>query len=294
LGDYIKAEQLLEQARDIFLNIGDRRNASYSAGNLANILVYFGRYREARRLFEAADRVFLSLGEDHPHYYTVGNIGDIQLLLGEIEAARRKYEQVIDFALRNGDKELEAETIIRFGECDFYSGDPSKAKELYRRGIELALSIESLEFRTRGVVGLCRLLVGDQDFSELDSQLQILRELAVATDSERTRFEAEFLSGERARLMGKAAQAVKCYDRCIEYGKRQRQFELLIKCYVRIHELIPGRRDKAKKQLSALLNTFLENNGESHLRQLLTSDYWRFFVDTLQQIRLGTAVSFVR
>lgn len=285
MGDYINAEKLLRRARAIFEDIGDRRNVSYASGNLANILTYFGCFREALELFEAADRVFIKLGEEHPHIYTQGNIADIEMVLGRHESAFSRYQQVAEFARQSGDKELEAETRIRIAEYELYCGGISRARTLYAEGIALATEIGSLEYQTRGTIGICRLLIGEREAGAAQEQIERLFDYAEQTRSNRTRFEAEFLAGEKARIEGDADGALMRYRRARDYARSQKQFELELKCNVRIYEVSPDSREQSATALRQLLADFATAEGEGTLQSLLDSPYYRYFSMTLRGIR---------
>ena len=294
MGDYLEARRLAGKAKDVFMELGDRRNQAYASGNLANLLVGGGHYREAIELYSSADRIFLKLGETHPHYYTVGNLGDLDLLLGEFDQAHGRYEEVAKFARDSGDEDLEAEMCVRFAEYTYYSRQPEEGKNLYETAIQKAEAVGSLEFRVRGTIGLCRYLIGERNAPEAGQAIDRLVEFARESKSDRTRYEAEFLTGEMLRIMGQSASALPHYRGCAAFASRQRQFELALKCYVRLHETDPDSRDEAANSLKVLLDDFLATNGERIFQRLMNSRYFQFFHETMKQVVGATPVGLIR
>jgi tetratricopeptide (TPR) repeat protein len=231
----------------------------------------------------AADRIFVRLKETHPHYYTVGNLGDLDLLLGSLDQARAKYEEVAKFAVDSGDLELEAETTVRLAEHAYYSGDQKKARHLYDSAIQKAEEVGSLEFQIRGTIGRSRFSIGERDVADARISIGKLTAFAETTGSDRTRFEAEFLTGELKRIQGKPQPVFSHYLRCFEYATRQQQFELALKSLVRIAETQPDQRETARQQLRALLDQFRANNGAAVFEQVMVSRYFQFFHNTMRE-----------
>jgi adenylate cyclase len=294
MGDYIEARRLAEKAKDIFTETGDRRNQAYASGTLANLMVGAGRYREAIDLYRSADRIFMKLGETHPHFYTVGNLGDLDLLLGDFDAALTKYTEVHNFARERQDEELQAETAVRLAEHLYYSRRSAEAQLLYNEGISKAEKVGSVEYRIRGTIGLCRYLIGERNAPEAGQAIDRLVEFARESKSDRTRYEAEFLTGEMLRIMGQSASAQQHYRECAVFASRQRQFELALKCYVRLYEIDPLSRDEATADLRVLLEDFRASNGEQIFQLLMNSRYFKFFHDTMKQVASVVPVGTIR
>ncbi len=281
-GAYIRARELANRAREIFAEYGDRRNQSYASGNLANLQMQAGRFREATELFTTADRIFVHLGETHPHHYTIGNLADIDLVLGRIQEATEKYQAVMVYAQSCGDKELEAETAVRLTECAFYGGETSGVGEQYEKAINIAKEAGSVEYQTRGTVGLCRHLIGVRDVDAARVWVEQLKTGAAATNSLRNLNEARFLEGELARISGTAHEAVACFRAAHAYARDQEQFELLLKSLVRLAEVDKQQSREHLIELALLLDRFSGWNGSDVLRSLLESRYYGYFQATLK------------
>jgi class 3 adenylate cyclase/tetratricopeptide (TPR) repeat protein len=294
MGDYLEARRLASKAKNLFMELGDRRNQAYVSGNLANLLVGGGHYREAIELYGSADRIFVKLGETHPHYYTVGNLGDLDLLLGEFDRARGRYEEVAKFARESGDEELEAEMCVRFAEHTYYGGRPNEARNLYETAIQKAKAVGSVEFRVRGTIGLCRFFVGERNRMEAGKAIGSLIEFAGESESDRTRYEADFLLGEVCRIKGDAESALQFYHGCLAYATHHQQFELSLKSLVRMIELQPDSSTEAVQGLRKLLEDFEAANGEQIFQSLMNSRYFKFFHNTMKQVVSATPVGLTR
>ena len=177
------------------------------------------------------------------------------LLLGEFdEALQGRYAEVAKSARESGDEELEAK-CVRFAGAHLLWRTAGRGEKLYETAIEKAKAVGSLEFRVRGTIGLCRYLIGERNAPEAGKAIDRLVEFAQESKSDRTRYEAEFLTGEMLRIMGQSESALPHYHECVTYASRQRQFELALKCHVRLYETDPDSRDKRLTISSSRLMT---------------------------------------
>jgi class 3 adenylate cyclase/tetratricopeptide (TPR) repeat protein len=280
-GNLIKAERLMNEALQVFKDIGDRRNESYASGNLASLYRLFGNYNKGLDLLREADAVFVRTGDEHAHNYVLGNIADIELIVGDLDSARTKFESVAAFAKSVDDKELSAECEVRFGELAFYSGQNEEAYERYHQAIATSEAIGSKEYLIRASIGLARLLVGKKDSSELRKTIEQVRNTASETKAVMPLHEVSFLEAEWYRIGGNISEAVGRYKTALTYAHEQKLFELTLKCAVRLLELSPESGLTAMRLLAQLAADFEADNGEGSWSRLIESPYFVFFARTL-------------
>jgi hypothetical protein len=84
------------------------------------------------------------------------------------------------------------------------------------------------------------------------------------------------------------------YRECAAFAYRQRQFELALKCYVRLYETDPNSRDEVASDFRVLLDDFRTANGEQIFQKLMNSRYFKFFHDTMKQVVNATPVGLIR
>ncbi|MEW6411327.1 MAG: tetratricopeptide repeat protein [Candidatus Zixiibacteriota bacterium] len=283
-GFFIKSEELAKIALDTFDKMGDRRNVAYASGNLANLSRIFGKLSRAENLFLQADLIFQRLDDRHAHYYTVGNLGDIEMMRGDLSSAREKFEEVARFAAEVDDKELMSECDVRFGELAFFGGDSDQAESLYRQAIATAEEIGSIEYQTRGCIGLARLLIGKRDHREALEVITNIQRLAGTASAPLSDNEAVFLTGEHHRISNEFGLAAGCYNKSLAFAKEQNIFELILKSAIRLWETSPPSQASAASVLLELRDYFTEHNGSDSWPQLLESSYFSFFSGSLRRV----------
>ncbi len=285
LGDLLTAERLMSEAVETFRSTGDRRNESYASGNIANLYRIFGQMKQARERFERADLIFERFGDRHAHFYTVGNLGDLDLILGDLEQASDRFDRTLEFACKVGDKELEAECRIRQGEVAFLMADYVQAEALYDQAMELAREVGSSEYLIRGSVGRARLMLKLQRAEDALDNIKTVEDEAAKNDAEISRFEAVFLSGECHRIKGETAAAIQAYRSALEYARRQKVFELALKCATRLSEFDSDCRAEAETTIRELIAEYESANPPHGFEEVMGSVYYSYFAASLDKFR---------
>ena len=98
--------------------------------------------------------------------------------------------------------------------------------------------------------------------------------------------EAIFLLGEKARVAGDLEFAAELYLKVFDYARVQKVFELILKSAIRLFEVDSGQKPLATEAILKLVETFIEENGLTSWKQLISSAYFSFFRTTLQKILL--------
>jgi class 3 adenylate cyclase/tetratricopeptide (TPR) repeat protein len=284
LGDLLTAERLMSQAVETFRSTGDRRNESYASGNIASLYRIFGQIRQSRERFQRADLIFERFGDRHAHFYTVGNLGDLDLILGNLDQAADRFDQALEFACSVGDKELEAECRIRQGEVAFFSDKFERAEKLYDQAMELAREVGSSEYLIRGSVGRARLMLKLRRVDEALENVKTIKDEADRNNAEISGFEAVFLKAECDRINGHTDQANQAYRVTLEYARRQKVFELALKCAARLFEFDPDSTDDAAATIQALIGEYEQANAPAGFDEVTNSVYYSYFAATVNQV----------
>lgn len=290
-GHYRQSESLLLEALEIQRSIGDRRHEAYSYGNLGNLCRIFGKLTRAEELFLHADLIFERLDDRHAHYYTVGNLGEIDMIRGEMQVAGRRFSAAFEFAREVDDKELMAECEVRFGDVAFFAGRIDPAREKYETAIRISEEIGTAEYLIRASVGLARLLIGQRNHQKAMELIERITDLARENNAILVENEAVFLLGEHHRIKNEFDRAASCYTRALDYARSQNLFELILKSSVRLCETDPSSQPQVTKILHDLRDYFVENNSLPAWDQIVRSQYFSYFADTLRKMVGSPALS---
>ncbi len=281
-GDFVSADSMLTEALNVFRNIGDRRNEAYTAGNLSSLHRIAGKFVSARQLLMEADLVFERLDDRHAHHYVAGNIGDLDLIEGSLDSAERYYRMAADFAGEVGDRELAAECAVRFGDLAFFRFELDEAERVYLEAVKKAEEIGSAEYSLRAKIGLARLHIRNRLHEKAAVLITEIKRTAVENNLVIISNEADFLSGEIARIRNNNKEAVEHYKSVIKYARNQKIFELTLKCAVRIYELDESERNRASSIISELSKTVILENRHNTWQTVVNSPYLAHFAETLK------------
>uniref|UniRef100_UPI0035630133 CHAT domain-containing protein n=1 Tax=Amycolatopsis kentuckyensis TaxID=218823 RepID=UPI0035630133 len=137
-GDLRKAEELLSQARDLFLTSGSAGEAAVASGRIGDIVERQGDYDEALRIRRDVELpVYERLGDTRSIAVTWGRIGDIAEQRGDYdEALRIRRDVELPVYERLGDTRSIAVTWGQIGDIAEKRGDYDEALRI-RRDVQL-------------------------------------------------------------------------------------------------------------------------------------------------------------
>ncbi|MBA3348174.1 MAG: AAA family ATPase [Actinobacteria bacterium] len=183
-GDWVKALDLYERGRALFVRIGDVTSAAMSTNNIGEIRSDQGHVEEASKLFDEVQRVCDTAGERTLSALACANRGRAAARAGRFEEA----EELLSAALQSF-RELHAasfalETEARLAEAEVLRGEtPEEAFErtqLVLGRTEEAAEMAALRASTFRLRGAARLQLGEVDAAHED----LLESVRVARDAD--------------------------------------------------------------------------------------------------------------
>ncbi|HJR92182.1 MAG TPA: tetratricopeptide repeat protein [Acidimicrobiia bacterium] len=146
-GDWDEAERLYDESRRLFERIGDEVNASYGAGNLAEIWAAQGRHSEAEALFKEVRRIWRAADDKYGAAYIEGQLGMMAAFAGRMTEADERLQQSIELFREIGARSEVAEAACHLVETRLLAGDADGARRI----------IESYELNVSSTAGSPRL-----------------------------------------------------------------------------------------------------------------------------------------
>ncbi len=156
LGQFEQSYSYLEQARDLYLELGDRRGVSNMLITMGETVRQRGDYAAAVRLYQEALAIARGIGEHTGQIICLNNLGGARLGLGDYAAAEADLRQVISMAGPSAYQVL-VETYSFLATACLGQGKVSEALEAARRALALGQRTENHElsaeaWRTLGLV----------------------------------------------------------------------------------------------------------------------------------------------
>ena len=156
LGTFDQAYSNLEQARDLYHELGDRRGVSNMLSTMGETARQQGDYTAAVKLYQEALAIARDIGERTGEIICLNNLGGVRLGLGDHDAAIADLRQVISMAGPSGYQVL-SETYSFLAVACLGQDKIEEALEAAGRALELGKRTENHEliaeaWRTLGLV----------------------------------------------------------------------------------------------------------------------------------------------
>ncbi|MGE0540311.1 MAG: tetratricopeptide repeat protein [Dehalococcoidia bacterium] len=157
-----EAKPLLEEAVQIFQQVGDTSNLALAYDNLATVMLRWGNEAAALHYAQESERLFRLSGDDFARLRSWGSLPEVAELRGDYATARAQYEERLDGLRRLGDRYGEPYVLVNLGIVRARQGDLAEATALLVEALALshqlgrvvalvnALEVMALVAATRG------------------------------------------------------------------------------------------------------------------------------------------------
>jgi predicted ATPase/class 3 adenylate cyclase len=137
-GDNEHARELLEEARDLFQALGDRRGSLRAASNLGMVALWQGQYERARAFAEEGRRLATDLGDESNIALATFALGTIAWYQGDLIGATERYQDALVHARAVGDDYTTSFTLTMWGQVALHEGRLAEAEHLCIEGLTVA------------------------------------------------------------------------------------------------------------------------------------------------------------
>ncbi len=218
-GDYPAADQVLQQALDLYRDLGDRLGPANALNGLGAVRRLTGDYPAADQVLEQALDLYRDLGDRLGQANALRDLGYVRRATGDYPAAAQDYEQALALYRDLDDRLGQANALSRLGDVWRLTGDYQAADQVLERALDIYRDVgdqpgQAGAFLSLGVV---RWLTGDYPAAAqgLDKALDIYRDLGDRGG------EAEALNerGTLHRVSGDLVEAEGCHEQALDLSR---------------------------------------------------------------------------
>ena len=136
-GDLEGARKLFEQTLEVYRELGARFDVARVLTNQGITLLDAGRLAEADDLHREALDIFLELGAKYEAAATLTDLGFKLHIRGELRAASRKYEEALGLFSELGQASATAIAITNLAEVQYLLGNLARAEEMHEESLAI-------------------------------------------------------------------------------------------------------------------------------------------------------------
>jgi eukaryotic-like serine/threonine-protein kinase len=137
LNDPNGALALVEEAEEVYKEVGDQYGFARAQYRMADLLFDQGKFAESNALLEQCLRVFHTLGSDRDAAATLSDIAGGLFEMGELSKAKKKYEEALAGQRLVRNQRGIAEVLSNLGEIAAQQGDLGPARKYYEEALGL-------------------------------------------------------------------------------------------------------------------------------------------------------------
>jgi tetratricopeptide (TPR) repeat protein len=172
LGRFEEAAGAYEQVIRIDEELQDPRSVAVCKNQLATVRLHQGHYSEALRLYAEVREVFERLNESAMIAVAWHQIGMVHEAAGEYEAAEQSYQKSLSIEVRAGNLGGQAPTFGQLGNLYSELGRPEDAVRLYRQAAEIFVAIGDLRSEGMARGSVAKELVKLRRFGEARLEIE--------------------------------------------------------------------------------------------------------------------------
>jgi serine/threonine protein kinase/tetratricopeptide (TPR) repeat protein len=164
-GDLASAEKLYREALDILREVGDRKATGGQLDNLGLIAVKRGDFAAGRKLYDESLDSYRMAGDKQGIAMTIGNTGTLLRAQGRLQEAMTHFQETLRLSNELGDRSSAALAYQAIGEVMAEKGDLAGAHEMYQQALAIQKTIGEKSYYASTMVDEGRVL---EEQAELD------------------------------------------------------------------------------------------------------------------------------
>lgn len=251
LGNHAEASAACQEARRIFVEVGDPGSEGQALNRLANVAYEEGDYEEAKRLFHEALRIWKEINYQSGVAVATQNIADTLMMQGELAEAEPLFEQALAIEREINDQRNEGLIRTNLAQLRLMRGDVARAREPGEQGVSLS---RKTGYRYALMMGLWTLgNIALEEGNPVRARQHYAEGIALAGQTQDHRYAAYHLlgSGTVALLEGDLSRARGQYEEAL-----------------RLRQKLEGRSEVAETRIALGLLAVEENKPEAGLEPL--------------------------
>ena len=141
LGEYAKAQEYIEKALAIRMEIGDREGEAADYGNLGTVFSSLSEYAKAQEYTEKALAIRMEIGDKEGQAADYGNLGTVFNSLSEYAKAQEYIEKALAIRMEIGDRNGQAASYGNLGTVFSSLCEYAKAQEYIEKALAIRMEI---------------------------------------------------------------------------------------------------------------------------------------------------------
>ena len=210
LGKYDKAQEYLERALAIQIEVGDRNKEANTYGDLGTVFECLGKYGRARQYLEKGLAIKIEIGDRDGEAVMYRILGTLFKSLSKYEKAREYLEKALAIKIEIGHRDGEAACYANLGSVFQLLGKYDKAQEYLEKALAIQIEIGDRNGEATSYHSLGKVF---QSLGKYDKAREYL-EKALTIQIEIGDRNGEAIS---YHSLGKVFQSLDKYDKAREY-----------------------------------------------------------------------------
>src|SRR5581483_4274114 len=204
-GDAARARELWTEARELFLELGDEKEAARCLAELASVAIAEGDLDRAVQLYEQAAEQFRAQAQPTRLGIVLSNLGAVANMRAYFDAAARYQEEAIALQREIDDRDALSISLYNLARTEIKRGRRETARELLREALRLATDLGYKEVIAHCLQGAAELVAErDPEWAgrACGASLALFDEIGVSLAGD----EAEDYRDLRGRLAGELGE----------------------------------------------------------------------------------------
>lgn len=219
LGEPEKAIRKAEEARRIFVAMGDRGGEAKALKNLADVIDDQGDHAGGIKTYEKALAIFQEIGQQAGVTMTLNNLGYALKQQGDLERAKKRFNESLDVSRKIENRGIEASALVGLGGVLWRQGDLPGARACFTEAITIHRERGDKDRAATALNNLAILLQEEGRLSEARQKFEESLELARATGDKPGVARTLGNIGDLLLLQGDLSLAKQKYAQQIKLGR---------------------------------------------------------------------------
>ena len=164
LGETDIAQKYFEESLQISREVEDRASEGYCLNNLGRLSAHRGDFPTARKYLQEALPVFRELGNQYGESVILLSLGLTAIEQGDFDRAYAYFEQALDIRRKVGDQRGEGYCLHNLGNLAFLQNDFGRAQNLQQQALDIFRQIGEQQGEAQTIAWLGKLAANWGDF----------------------------------------------------------------------------------------------------------------------------------
>jgi len=138
LGEYEKAQKILEESLELSREMGDKRGIAHSLNSLGNAAADLGNYEQAQKFYKESMILRREIEDKRGIAFSLNNLGNVAYNQGNYEQAQNFFEESLALSREMGEKRGIAIILSNLGNVAYNRGHHEQAQKFLEESLALS------------------------------------------------------------------------------------------------------------------------------------------------------------